>query len=345
MCRVSISKGGFQMPAGAQIIGRKGDVFKMRVSIPSDEDGFLGRECPRCLQIFRIDSDEHEALPVHQTLWCVYCGHHDEHSEFMTRQQRARMMRVVGDLGEQLVKKMLDDTFGRMSRPAPRSGFGIQVTYRTGPSFPRPLPGISEERLVRIRKCAKCSLRYAVFGEYRYCPVCGALPPAVVASDALAAETARLDLLDELTTESAAALREQGVFSRIYVDTLENLVGLSETLASSVFHAAVTDAAQWVRGKGNIFQRLDDTAELFAAAGYADLRAVLGPAAWQRLQEAWAARHVFTHNDGVVDDKYLAKVPASPFHPGQRLLASERSCRQAIIDTDALCTAIFGLPA
>ena len=261
----------------------------------------------------------------------------------MTRQQRDRMMRAVGDLGEQLVQKMLDETFGRMSRPTPRPGLGIQVTYRTKPFFPRALPGINEERLVRIRKCTKCNLRYAVFGEHRYCPTCGALSPSVVASDALAAETARLDLLGELSVETAAALREQGVFSRIYVDTLENLVGLAESLACSVFHSAVTDAAQCVKGKGNIFQRLDGTADLFTAAGYADLRDVLDPLAWQRLQEVWATRHVFAHNDGVVDDKYLAKVPGSLVRRGQRLIVSEWLCRQAIIDTDALCAAIAGL--
>jgi hypothetical protein len=133
------------------------------------------------------------------------------------------------------------------------------------------------------------------------------------------------------------------VFTRIWVDTLENLVGLVETLTAAVFHAAVADAAQRVKGKGNVFQRLDDTAELFVAAGYADLRAVLDPETWENLQQTRAARHVFTHNDGVVDDKYLAKVPNSPARPGQRLTISEHECHRAIRETEALCTAVAAL--
>jgi hypothetical protein len=164
-----------------------------------------------------------------------------------------------------------------------------------------------------------------------------------VAADALAAETARLDLLGELPTTTAAALREQGVFGKIWVDTLENLVGLIETLAHSVFYSAVADAEQRVKGKGNVFQRLDDTAALFVDAGHADLRAALGPLIWQRLREVWAARHLFTQNDGIVDDKYLAKVPSSPFRCGKRLNLSERDCRQAIADTDTLRAVIAGL--
>ena len=104
---------------------------------------------------------------------------------------------------------------------------------------------------------------------------------------------------------------------------MENLVGIVETMASKVFHAGATDAATLVKGKGNIFQRLDDTAGLFAATGYPDVRTVIDTPTWQRLHEAWAARHLFTHNDGLIDAKYLTKVPSSTARPGQRLTITE----------------------
>lgn len=333
------------MPDGARVVGRRGDVFTMQVDLPADEDGFLGRQCPQCSQVFRVDSDDYEAFPDDRELWCAYCGHHVEGSEFVTSQQRDRMMRAVDDFGEQLIGKMLDKVFRPLSRPGPRGALTIQVSYRSKPFFPQPLPGINEERLVRIRHCAGCGLRYAVFGEHRYCPSCGALSADIVASDALAAEIARLDVLAGLSAEAAAVAREQGVFSRIWVDTVENLVGLIESLASSVFRSAVADAEQRINGRGNVFQRLECTADLFSDAGYADLRVTLEPLIWQRLQETWAARHVFTHNDGLIDDRYLARVPGSPLHRGQRLVLSEQFCRQAITDADALRAAIAGLLA
>lgn len=98
-----------------------------------------------------------------------------------------------------------------------------------------------------------------------------------------------------------------------------------------------------LQGKGNILQRLEDAADLFVAAGYDDLRTELGPQTWQRLTGTWAARHLFTHNDGVVDQKYLAKVPSSSARVGQRLVVSEAICGQAIDDTTALCKALVGL--
>jgi hypothetical protein len=133
------------------------------------------------------------------------------------------------------------------------------------------------------------------------------------------------------------------VFNRIWVDTLENLVGAVETLASAVFRAAVPDAAKRVEGKGNIFQRLDPTADLFVDAGYSDLRQVLEGPIWQRLLQVWATRHLFTHNDGVIDDKYLAGIPAGSARRGQRLTVTEAQTRQAIADAHQLCTAIAAL--
>jgi hypothetical protein len=334
------------MPDGAEIVGRQGDTFEMRVGIPSDEHGFFGRQRPSCRQTFRVDGHDYEALPDDVELWCVYCGHHVEHSKFVTQQQLDRALRAAGDLGVQIVGEALDGIFGRMSRSLPRSrrgGLGVSISYRSTPFYPQPLPGINEEDLIRVRTCADCSLHYAVFGEHRFCPVCGPLPADVVSLDALAAETARLDGLAHLPAAVAANLREQGVLTRIWVDTLENLVGVVEALASAIFHRGVPDAAEKVKGKGNIFQRLDDTADLFAAAGCADLRTVLDPPTWRRLQEVWATRHLFTHNDGVVDAKYLAKVPNSTAQLGQRLTITEAPCRRAIADTEALCRALGAL--
>jgi len=350
MAVVWSSSGGFRMPDGAQIVGRHGHVFEMRVSVPTDEHGFFGRQCPACAQLFRVDGDDYEALPDDGRLWCVYCGHHAEHGEFTTEQQHARLTRAVDDLGVQIIGRTLDKTFGGLARRSrfrspPRSGFGISIEmkYRSTPFYPQPLPGIDEEKLIRVRQCAGCALRYAVFGEHRYCPVCGPLPADVVALDALAAETARLDCLAHLPGTTTATLREQGVFTRIWVDTVENLVGLIETMASAVFHAAVTDAAERVKGTGNVFQRLDDTADLFVAAGFPDLRTVLDQPTWQRLQQTWAIRHLFTHRDGVVDGRYLATVPGSTAQIGQRLTITEQMCRQAINDTEQLCRSVASL--
>ena len=97
------------------------------------------------------------------------------------------------------------------------------------------------------------------------------------------------------------------------------------------------DAA--LKGKGKVFQRLDDLADLFALHLAADIRAAVGPE-WQALIHTWAARHVFTHCDGIIDAKYLSAVSNSAQRVGQRLRITESDARAAIANTENLCRAI-----
>ena len=317
-----------------RFLGETGGQVRMTVSMPTDEEGYFGRECPSCEQHFRIASEDYEALPDEQTLWCVYCGHHDDVSNFITAQQMARVRRAAADYAQQMVHKALQESFRGISRRSRNSL--VQISHRTTPFRPRPLPGINEERLVRERACPDCELRYAVFGEHRFCPICGQLPALATALDSLSAERTRLDALSDVATEMHAQLRESGVLDRTYVDTIENAVGIVETLAKRVFEDRVSGAERILQGRGQVFQRLNGLADLFARHLGVDVRSSLG-AAWAELQESWAVRHVFTHCDGIVDAKYLSDVPGSPLWEGQRLIVTERMARSVLRDAERLC--------
>jgi hypothetical protein len=186
--------------------------------------------------------------------------------------------------GLQRVSQELDKVFGGLAHSS--HGGSVSFAYQSQPFSPRPLPGINEERLVRVRTCVDCHIYYAVFEEHRYCLVCGQLPTSLGAFDALQADIARLDALDSLPSEAKALLREQGVFSPNWVDTVENVVGIVEALASSLFRTVVPNADDLLNGKGAIFQRLDHVADLIVSAGFSDLRDTLGAQTWQRFLES-----------------------------------------------------------
>jgi hypothetical protein len=330
----------FRFPDGVEFLGEDdNEHIRFQVSIPLDDDGHFGRECPSCDQHFRVSHEDYDSLPDDLRLWCVYCGHNDDHSEFMTQQQIGRVTRAASDYAMQLLGETLDRSFGSMARRSRSSS--VRVTYRSRPFYPAPLPGIDEERLVRERRCADCNLRYAVFGEHRFCPVCGLLPPLTAALDGLAAEVLRLDALSDLEPAAAATLRESGVLERTYVDTIENIVGIVEAMAERDFRARVPDAEMQLKGRGKVFQRLNDLADLLQSNLGIDVRSDLG-SNWPVLLEAWAARHVFTHCDGMVDSKYLAAVPGTGLREGQRLRVSERFSREVLAAAERLCRTIVG---
>src|SRR5260221_1539303 len=93
------------------------------------------------------------------------------------------------------------------------------------------------------------------------------------------------------------------------------------------------------KGKGNVFQRLDDLADLFVTHARYDVRLVVGKR-WPELVRTWAGRHVYVHKDGLVDERYVRAVPATALRLGQRLPVTEADARSAIENVRALVDAI-----
>jgi hypothetical protein len=119
----------FNLPDGAEYDGTDdygNDMF--RVSIPLDEHGFFGRQCLSCRRTFLVSKESYDPLPDDLRLWCVYCGHNDDHSEFMTSQQRARIMSLAADVGVQMVGQALDRSFGRLASRTRHNSF-VRVEY------------------------------------------------------------------------------------------------------------------------------------------------------------------------------------------------------------------------
>jgi len=329
----SMSK--YRFSDGVEYLGEdEGGQIRMTVSMPADEEGYFGRECPSCEQHFRICTDDYLALPDQETLWCVYCGHRDEVSHFITNQQIERAKRAAGDYALQLVRNTLQPALRRAASRSRNSS--VKISYRSKPFYPQPLPSINEERLVRERSCPDCQIRYAVFGEHRFCPICGQLPALPTALDSIAAETKRLDALSNVPSDIHAELRESGVIDRTCVDTIENAVGIVEALAKRIFTERVDGVEKILRGRGQVFQRLNDLADLFLTHLGIDVRDRLGPA-WIELQESWATRHVFAHCDGMVDSKYLTTVPTSTLKEDQRLIVTEEMAHKVLCHAETLC--------
>ncbi len=74
-----------------------------------------------------------------------------------------------------------------------------------------------------------------------------------------------------------------------------------------------------IAGKGNVFQRLDDTAQLFRDQCGIDIPALLGTASWERLRLLYGIRHLVTQTNGLVDAKHVARFPSHGVTVGQRV--------------------------
>ena len=329
-------------PDGVGEITESDDGFEVAIAIPTDEDGFFGRECPSCEAPFKMRSDEYKALPDEIELTCPYCGHREEHSAFMSSAQHERAMAAAEGLVEQWMHGQLNDilgsTFGRRSRRPRRDSFiSIDWSYTPGtPPAVRELPDVLEEQTRRVVECSTCGNHHAVYSASSFCPVCGPRPAGEKVLEAILAAREALAVEDRLGEDERETLRAAGVFERFAVDAIESTVSLFEIFAREQFAQRVSGAQEHTKGKGNVFQRLDDTAALFSEHAGVDLVELAGDERWQRLKRTFARRHVLTHNGGIVDDKFLSQAPDSGLRLGQRLVVRRADATLALDDLKAV---------
>jgi DNA-directed RNA polymerase subunit M/transcription elongation factor TFIIS len=197
-------------PEGVGDIRDTDDGFEALVSIPTDDEGYFGRECPACQAPFKMRHDEYEALPEEVELTCPYCGHHEGHSSFMSSAQHARAMAAAKGLTEQWVHEQANDIFGRTfgrraSRPKQSKSF-ISVEWSYTPGTPPPLrilPAVLEAQTRRIVECSVCGNHHAVYSATSFCPVCGPRPATARVLEAIAQHGRRWPSRTAWTTTSA----------------------------------------------------------------------------------------------------------------------------------------------
>lgn len=140
----------------------------MSISIPPDNKGYIGRECPECEHYFKITPGsglKGENLPCH----CPYCGHRAGQDQFFTQAQIEYAQSVaINKITGSFIKDLKSLKFNH--RPKGRFGIGFSMKVN---GRPEPIRHYSELQLEEEIACDNCTLRYTVYGSFAFCPDCG----------------------------------------------------------------------------------------------------------------------------------------------------------------------------
>jgi hypothetical protein len=138
----------------------------VRIAIPSDSDGYFGRECPVCDGFFKVTPGT--GLSDTTDAFCPYCGHHGPADTFWTSEQM--------EYAKSVILNRVTGQFLQVVTPQPP---GPGSASPTGPTV-KDTRGADPVRLHLAPEfqadlvCDRCTLRYAVFGRFICCPDCGA---------------------------------------------------------------------------------------------------------------------------------------------------------------------------
>lgn len=296
------------------------------VPLPSDEHGYDEKECPNpeCLARFKIHTDDWSNLVPEERVFCPVCRHEAASQSWFTPEQ----VEYAQAIAFRQVQGQIDRAFthgARRSQRRPSSGMvSISFSYRPG-RLPYVAPLSAGEILEQRSTCEVCGCRYASIGAAFFCPACGHNSARSTFGDTLTTIRAGLDLvpkLDELVGRDAAVDLSRGIAE----NALVKIVTAFQRYAEATYEAL--PEPKDVPGF-NAFQRLGDGSDLFRTAtgrGYDD---VLGPGGLAHLGRFFQQRHTLVHQDGIVDELYLARSGDAAYRLGQRLVVRPASVRQA----------------
>ncbi len=311
-----------RLPHGVRHEGSSSQGFALSVSLPVGEDGLAPLKCPAdTSHRFKVTVTK-SAAGESSDCWCPYCGTRAATDEFLA-DQLPRLNAAMEAAAEQYVDQALDDmlskAFGKPTGPRSRSGlFDVTISYQPGRPPPRrSLPTYDIEPTRRTMRCNRCGEAFAVYGLAIYCPSCGQLAPAQQFAELVRVQRDRLAALDGLDAQTRRDLVEAGVVTAIYESTFKDGFGALETYLKDRFQQEAKNLTK--PPATTTFQRLQDTNQLYKQHLGVDLEPAVEPQVWAALLQAAAIRHVLTHNAGVIDGKFLARVIGWPQRQGERL--------------------------
>lgn len=263
------------------------------ISIPPDEKGFTGRECPKaeCSGYFKIKFGtglKGNDFPCH----CPYCGHVDVQDKFFTKEQieyakSVALNRITGAL----IKDLKELEFEHR----PQRGFGIGISLKVE-GQPHPIYYYREKQLETEVVCEKCTLEYTIYGVFGFCPDCGI-------HNSLQILNKNLDLAQKMIT--LAFTQEPEIAEQLIVNALEDCVSSFDGFGREICKTHINKAIAPEKVETLSFQNLERARDRVKDLFSFDFSDTLISNEWAFVISCFHKRHLYAHKMGVADQAYI----------------------------------------
>ena len=280
----------------------------IRISVPRDEEGFTGRECPACEKLFKIEFGtglKGVEVPCH----CPYCGHAAGQDQFWTKDQVEYAKSIAARKITDAIRK---DLRGLEFDHKPRGPLGIGISLKFKPGRRLPIRHYVEPRLETEMVCDKCTLRYAVYGVFAFCPDCGQ-------HNSLQILDRNLEIVGKML-EMAADQEDSLVAERFCENALEDCVSAFDGFGRELCRVNASKARSPAQAKKLSFQSLESANRVLRDLFGVGLSAVVEPEEWRATVTSFQKRHLVAHRLGVVDQDYIRKTGDTRAAEGRKIV-------------------------
>ena len=267
----------------------------MMISIPTDDDGLVGRECPNqeCLGYFKIKfgTGLSGEIPCH----CPYCGYTNDHSKFWTPEQLKYAESVAMQQINQALSIDMKEWSRRLERETRNSFLKMKVDYKPGV---HPIRYYREKELETHITCNKCTLEYAIYGIFAFCPDCGEHNSYQILQKNFELVLKELKLSNEVSDEELK--------KKLLEDALENCISAFDAFGRKVCSIFSAISNNPDKAKSLSFQSIDNTREKLTEMFQVDISTPVSDEEWDLINRYFKKRHLLAHKLGVVDEKYIS---------------------------------------
>lgn len=280
----------------------------IKIQIKPDENGYLGRECPspECKGYFKILPGT--GLQGVTDGYCPYCGYSGNYKTFYTVDQLeyAKSM-AIRQIKGALIKDLKEMEF----ETKPRGPFGIGISMKLEPGPPHPIHYYRERELETHITCSNCSLKYAVYGIFAFCPDCGMHNSLQILKENLA-------LIKKMITLSGSTDPE--VTQKLVENALEDCVSSFDGFGRKLCSINSSKSKFPERVHKINFQSLESAKESVKSHFGFEMDQGLTTEEWQNANISFQKRHLIAHKMGIIDEDYKRRTGDSSAIVGRKIV-------------------------
>lgn len=286
-----------------------GDEVRLHITLPVDDEGMLGRQCPNCHQYFKLKPGT--GVPDIAATMCPYCEFQSDSNGFATDEQIEYAQSIA-------IKRVLEPTlrdFQKSLKRLERQSRGSLIQFKAISTDLRfPIKYYKEKDLETMVECDNCGLVFAVYGVFASCPDCSRLNSMSMFKKSLEAVRKRLSIIDNVP-QSESELR-QGLIT----DAISAGVATFDSLGKRMRKEFPEFIPSHPR---NIFQNLEALSDTLRDKLDFEIREHLGGDRFNQLSYMFQVRHIWIHNFGEADNNFVEKTGTDQSIIGSKIVPSK----------------------
>lgn len=293
------------------------------VNIVLDENGYLDRSCPsqQCQSRFKVLFSDWQEKVEDECAYCANCRYAAPADKWNTTEQD----QYISQQGLRHIHGIVDDAISRDIRRFNQSASNrglvhVAMNYRPGAPVVI-LPTEASKTFTMKYICGSCGCQYSSLGSAFFCPACGYNGVNTIFFETLNTINKSInsieaihDALKERTDEHTAT----NAIRHLCENELVRVASALQRYAEAQFEDLPNRTDFTV--KRNVFQRLDESSQLWQDAtgkGYEDM---LEENELECLRVFFQQRHLLVHREGVVDQVYIDRSHDTRYAVGQRIV-------------------------